>query len=523
MSTQDISEPITGSPCPDQPWGTIATNVPDAPTCISDCRAKFLRLLLPSNETFRRVCQILSDDGDQDKNELFWSLYCCDSQLCGVNNLWEPDQDPNVNWLINSCQNVGQYAVLDPGPPEATYICSNLADDEEELTCPSQVFLTPNVDADSLETPWASVEGFVVTEAAPTGTSVATPSRTHETLSHSTYSSLHDPSLAVNIDLPGAKDQYNQSSNVPTGIKVIIVLATLAIIALIATFILCFLRTKRKTRCNETAAAGLSKHQGSLAVRSVLDPGTADYFLVEPEGKLMVVAPPRLQDRRFLSPLPKSANEPPSTQNSRITESPGSPSQPLPLLGSIEHRALCKSTSVLPVALPTITMSSASRHDVRGHDAQGDVRDTPSPVSQTAGQGTHGSAGAEIRPPCRSLARERAERSLPGSPGPPPDRALPSTPPKSPIAAAAQGRSDVGIAVGLTPHSSSQDVLSLQNPHEICNFSVGCTCASRHSWGSWGGGGGGPGVSSPSLKKHSTETCTPLLDEMELEKMGGCY
>lgn len=93
MSTPDFSKSAKDDPCRGRLWGTIATDVPDPPACISDCRTKFLKLLLPNNETFEKVCEALSDNGDSQIQQLLWALYCCDAQFCGVNNLWESGQD----------------------------------------------------------------------------------------------------------------------------------------------------------------------------------------------------------------------------------------------------------------------------------------------------------------------------------------------------------------------------------------------------------------------------------------------
>lgn len=72
--------------CRDKPWGFIATSVVDAPECITGCRDKFLKSLLPEVETLDRVCKLLSDNS-RVGSRLLHTLYCCDSQICGVNNL----------------------------------------------------------------------------------------------------------------------------------------------------------------------------------------------------------------------------------------------------------------------------------------------------------------------------------------------------------------------------------------------------------------------------------------------------
>lgn len=80
--------------CSDRLWGFLATDVSDAPACVSECRQNFLKTLVSQEETFQRVCERLSDNSDTDgQEEAFWALYCCDSQLCGVDNIERDGQD----------------------------------------------------------------------------------------------------------------------------------------------------------------------------------------------------------------------------------------------------------------------------------------------------------------------------------------------------------------------------------------------------------------------------------------------
>lgn len=83
------------SRCDDLPWGFLATSVADAPACVADCREKFLTALSPKDETIESVCELLLDrDGDTDQP--FNLLYCCDAQLCGVDNLESGGDDRMV-------------------------------------------------------------------------------------------------------------------------------------------------------------------------------------------------------------------------------------------------------------------------------------------------------------------------------------------------------------------------------------------------------------------------------------------
>ena len=133
--------------CDGKKWGSIAYNVANAPKCISSCRQRFLQNLVPiddvqdEDETFIKVCETLSDKTQRhSKDHPFWHLYCCDAQLCGVDNVERLGEDrtsplhapvlpmlqstmiccggrevylvvrrwltrgvANINWIINTC------------------------------------------------------------------------------------------------------------------------------------------------------------------------------------------------------------------------------------------------------------------------------------------------------------------------------------------------------------------------------------------------------------------------------------
>ena len=88
--------------CDEVPWGFFATSVPDAPACIADCREKFFSALSPQDETIESVCELLLDN-DGDTDQPFHLLYCCDAQLCGVDNLEGGGDDRTVIPDLWSC------------------------------------------------------------------------------------------------------------------------------------------------------------------------------------------------------------------------------------------------------------------------------------------------------------------------------------------------------------------------------------------------------------------------------------
>jgi hypothetical protein len=81
--------------CEGKPWGFLATLVSDAGACIADCRQQFLTALSPKDETIERVCELFSNK-DGEAGQLLHRLYCCDAQICGVDNLEMSGEDRTV-------------------------------------------------------------------------------------------------------------------------------------------------------------------------------------------------------------------------------------------------------------------------------------------------------------------------------------------------------------------------------------------------------------------------------------------
>jgi hypothetical protein len=109
--------------CDSRTWGFLATDVPNPPECVLACRNEFLRRLsLLEDETLDRVCEALSDTAgafsvasssfDDDasaaaaaaaatattETALLWTLYCCDAQRCGVDNLHGRGRDRTLSF-----------------------------------------------------------------------------------------------------------------------------------------------------------------------------------------------------------------------------------------------------------------------------------------------------------------------------------------------------------------------------------------------------------------------------------------
>uniref|UniRef100_A0A8H7TR92 Uncharacterized protein n=1 Tax=Bionectria ochroleuca TaxID=29856 RepID=A0A8H7TR92_BIOOC len=181
--------------CSGMPWGFLAADVPNAPKCIASCRAKFVDGLLLENKTLESVCEHLSDNGNTTTEKLppFWDLYCCDSQLCGVDNLKSHNLDPNINWFISSCQNIGYPSLTDPGPPEPTrYICNRISDYGGNPLCQKE---KPDTNVATS----TSIEHSSVLASPVTHTLMAT--------STSESKSILDPSLEASLDPSSSDDR----------------------------------------------------------------------------------------------------------------------------------------------------------------------------------------------------------------------------------------------------------------------------------------------------------------------------
>lgn len=114
--------PMTRQKCTSQPWASclldfLPAEVLDAPTCVAYRQLQFLQAIAPPNGALQDVCQSLSH------RYRLSNLYCCDSQICRVDNLVGSGRhreclalpfihqmltalvlSANVNWRTTPCQ-----------------------------------------------------------------------------------------------------------------------------------------------------------------------------------------------------------------------------------------------------------------------------------------------------------------------------------------------------------------------------------------------------------------------------------
>ncbi|GAB1313454.1 hypothetical protein MFIFM68171_03664 [Madurella fahalii] len=137
--------------------------------CIQRCRAQFLQSLSSDWEEhsgWPNGCRSLNRAMSIRE---FWSLYWCDSTFCGVgiNRTGGVGQDPNVDLIINTCQNIGFYSIFDPGPPPLDFKCNTEADEAQECshglftrdTDTGKAHADCDADAFSINNTWGKLTG----------------------------------------------------------------------------------------------------------------------------------------------------------------------------------------------------------------------------------------------------------------------------------------------------------------------------------------------------------------------------
>ncbi|KAF5625754.1 uncharacterized protein FTJAE_9931 [Fusarium tjaetaba] len=375
--------------CSGHSWGFIAPDVQDPPLCISLCRERFLKELVPGDETIDRVCEVLQDSDWMEKEQPFRALYCCDAQACGVDNLGEGGKDR---------------------PPQPYHICDPESLNEDK-DCQKAKGTDKSQDASSQTKFEASTaESTLQTTTNPTTletTSVPIQSSVPET----TYSTTTDPSTLATSD-PSSSDSSNTNKGMPLGVKVTIAIISVVGLLAIAALIFCLLRRRRSRK---TDIRRLIKHPSSPPPRAdsptpLVSPTISH---TDPDG-VPLTPPARLRERRFLADEPNGFPTSPVYSPTSSKLSPRHERTP----------RICSANQV-----PMIVMTAPDGGKVRddGSLSFSDGIITPPPSAHVAPLGYN----AQTSPPRPPRSRDASFNML-ASPGPPPTRALPSTPPYRP-------------------------------------------------------------------------------------------
>ncbi|KAI1441047.1 hypothetical protein F5Y02DRAFT_318197 [Annulohypoxylon stygium] len=515
--------------------------------CVDRCYNQFVEEWYgKTHGGFPGVCSQLADR--QPSTEL-WRLYCCDSTNCGVVTEVK-GQSPSVDLIINKCQNIGDYLIYDPGPPQLNnFNCSSLKNDSGESNAQT-----------SLSSSSPSAMQTAASSSSPTAAATSLSSELNSTAS----------GLGA---VPSTTMGLTEGSKAAIGIC-----SSLAIIAII--FLVGFLIKRRRSHPMSFAARDPQPPSSAprLNPRSSSEPPSgSDTPLITPppSAKGPSLTPPaRLSDRRFLPPLLKPGqgqlhNSMPNSSFTGTTEnraylpaSLSSPTDKRPALHQTNPNGIARSAGSpsLPSSVhfaPQFLRDSGSSYSSGRGGASNKVT---SVHSMTAG--TH----TPLPSPTRA-SRAPAHLEIPGSgevvgtpAGPPPSRALPAPPPPyhpvsptfsmsplTPASSPALPLRSLATGDGVRVYSSSQLVLG--NGHgnaeikglsssakDLCELTESYARETAESWGSWNGGGG-PGVGiTPGRKRGSGGRAREMvngekggrgslvsLQELDLERLGGKY
>ncbi|ODA80998.1 hypothetical protein RJ55_03958 [Drechmeria coniospora] len=286
--------------------------------------------MLPGNETLQQVCEALSDSIRTNDGRPFRMTYCCDSQLCGVNNLAGRGKDPNVNWLVSDCQSIGYHSLVDPGPPEATYSCEYMPSNVQDSSC---TIRWPVKVSKPFEPAHSNVDA-------------------HSSSTTKAASFFHDPSLSTTLlSRPISHTRADTpSGKVSTGVIVAVVLSAIVGVAVVAALVLKHFRTRRRYRISGDDVDGGRKDENSLTVP---DSPTPLVSATSPSttSEISPITPPALlQERKFLA-----------TASSHCSLDDGDPRHWMKLLNSSQHSASAFATETGPA-----TQSQSRTYSAKG-------------------------------------------------------------------------------------------------------------------------------------------------------------
>ncbi|KAI1088963.1 hypothetical protein F5B19DRAFT_400889 [Rostrohypoxylon terebratum] len=522
--------------------------------CVDRCYNQFVEEWYgKTHGGFPGVCSQLADR--QPSTEL-WRLYCCDSTNCGVVTEVK-GQSPSVDLIINKCQNVGNYLIYDPGPPQLNnFNCSSLTNESAggESILPTSL-----------------------SNSSPSAIQSATPTSSATAAATSLSSKLNSTASGLGA-VPSTTMGLTEGSKAAIGIC-----SSLAIIAIL--FLVGFLINRRRSRPMSFAGARDSHPPNSaprLNPRSSSSPPSGSHTpLITPPSPAKghpLTPPARLSDRRFLPPLLKQGQgQGPFYSGTPISSLAGAP-EDRAYHPTAPHPLGDKKPALRQPAPPNTARSAGSPSLPSSvHFAPQFLRDSGS-SSYSSGRGGGGGTSSQVAsgmqtPPLSSPTRpSRAlgRLDIPGEVGggggvggtpvgPPPSRALPAPPPPyhpvsptfsvSPLTPASSPPlplRGLGVGDGTRGYSGSQlgngngdgEIKGLSSSaKDLCELTESYARETAESWGSWNGGGGsGVGVTAGRKRgsggrtrelvhgeKKGDRGSLVSLQELDLERLGGKY
>ncbi|KAI0517318.1 hypothetical protein F5B22DRAFT_117592 [Xylaria bambusicola] len=514
----------------------------NASACVTACFEEFI-------PNVRDACHQLQQP--EHRQTYLWDLYCCDSSNCGV-YIGGIGQSPNVDLIINECQNIGFPSIEDPGPPSMNYCTSSTTPAINSSLPPQTLDLDP------------STAQIVMTKPTDfTSLHTVTPSHTASLASRTSVSLPSTPAVPSSSASTGSAiststDSSRLSSGVTAAISIFSVLAILAITAL-----LLFLFHRRK-RGPGSSSLGLRLTPYDSRLYPGPRSGSLTPLITSPppaSSRPAPLTPPaKLSDRKYLQPVQRQGTSQTSASLGVGDKTlPPSPARaPIQSQAKSRHKRVAAATSTnsqiltVPVPPPSFQYPQSSIYSSSsGPDTSIITIDSNKASSIHSGSAT---IVGNVTPPSSTTRFTRAHDGPLELPdyvtpaGPPPNRALPAPPPTHPNSPSCSvsptsPRSPTfpasALANGDGPIVSTQHGIATATPvsisaKELRDLTESYARETRESWGSWSGvGGGGPGVASPGRKKgrgnhgsadnkRETKTVT-VSQKLDLEKLGGRY
>ncbi|KAI1115434.1 hypothetical protein F5Y14DRAFT_129294 [Nemania sp. NC0429] len=513
-----VRGPITGH----RPNRPVEFGRENASACVAACFEE----LLPNVE---EACRQLQQPEYQ--RTRLWDLYCCDSINCGV-YIGNTGQSPNVDLIINECQNNGYYSIQDPGPPATNYCTSS----------------TPNtiLTGTSLytQTTGPSVDPELRTRPPDSASLLALPP-TQTPESYTTF-------IPTSTSSPASAKAH--SSRLTEGAKAAIVVISIIAVLAITAFLLFLFRWRRRSPRSSSPGPPLIPYnnQPYPGLRS----GSQTPLITPPPSAsssrgTQLTPPAKLSDRKYLQPVLKRRAPTPLALSGLSDET--LPSSPIRSPKPVHQHRRGATTSNLP--LPTDTTAAASPHhppsSIYSSGSRPDASTTTigSRHASSVHSGLATVTGISTPPASAKRLPQAHDRPLEPS-GPPPNRALPAPPPNHPnsptfsvtplsprsptfptLPSRSPARSDNPIVPKEQQRNTTGPSASTTTTKELCELTESYAQEARESWGSWSGvGGGGPGVVPPSRKRGSAskdkdkdKQTAVAMQELDLEKLSGRY
>ncbi|KAI1740524.1 hypothetical protein F4680DRAFT_90719 [Xylaria scruposa] len=500
----------------------------NASACVTAC---FNELIPNVEDTCRQLQQ-----PEHQKTRL-WNLYCCDSISCGV-YIGGAGQSPNVDLIINECQNIGFFSIEDPGPPATNYCAlptSNTAAPHPTINEPP---ILPTLRTWSTD----SIGPDTIPPTGTLGTSMSSASTSTLTSSPSSTSSATSTNAASSRLTEGAK-------------AAISIFSVIGVLAIIAVLLLLVRRRRRSPRSSSPSPPLITFVNRPYPIPNS-DSGTP--LITPPPSASSSNAPPpltppaKLSERKFLesalntgTPRPPAS---PSVANGTFPLSPtGVPTQSGPVFQNERNGAPSVNSPAIRGASVPPQHPQSSVYSLSNGPHSSTVTVESNKVSSV-----HSGSATVTGPSTPPLSTMRFPRTHEGPlessdfvtpAGPPPSRALPAPPPNHPNSptfsiSSVSPRSPTFparcLARGDSPAVPTQQGNTSRPPNsisakELRDLTESYARETRESWGSWSGvGGGGPGVTSAGRKRGSAETKGETkagvpLQELDLEKLSGRY